>query len=224
MSYYCGNGFCTFVLMRTVKYLILFVSLLMMAGQVVAQKDDVVQFSGVIVTGDSLKPVPYASIIVKDTRRGTVSDFFGYFSFVAQKNDTIVFSSVGYKKSEFVIPDSLSSSRYSLIHMMQKDTILLHETVVYPWPTIEDFKRAFMSIKVPDDELEIIKKNLDGRRLASAAAALPMDGSGNFKAAMADYHTRMYHYGQVPPNNLLNPLAWAQFIQAWKNGDFKRKD
>jgi hypothetical protein len=30
--------------------------------------------------------------------------------------------------------------------------------------------------------------------------------------------------GQLPKNNLLNPIAWAQFIQAWKNGDFRRKE
>jgi len=23
---------------------------------------------------------------------------------------------------------------------------------------------------------------------------------------------------------ILNPFAWAKFIQAWRNGDFKRKD
>jgi len=30
--------------------------------------------------------------------------------------------------------------------------------------------------------------------------------------------------GQVPPQNIFNPIAWAEFIQAWKRGDFKRKD
>jgi len=25
------------------------------------------------------------------------------------------------------------------------------------------------------------------------------------------------------PNNLLNPIAWAKFIKAWKRGDFKKK-
>ncbi|MCK6650110.1 MAG: carboxypeptidase-like regulatory domain-containing protein, partial [Bacteroidia bacterium] len=38
-----------------------------------------VQFTGIVVEGDSLKPVPYTSIIIKNTNRGTISDYFGYF-------------------------------------------------------------------------------------------------------------------------------------------------
>jgi hypothetical protein len=30
--------------------------------------------------------------------------------------------------------------------------------------------------------------------------------------------------GQNPPQNIFNPAAWAEFIQAWKRGDFKRKN
>ena len=71
---------------------------------------DLIQFSGVVISSDSLKPVPYCSIIDVATSRGTTSDYFGYFSFVARKGDTLKFSSVGYKKAQFVIPDSLTTA------------------------------------------------------------------------------------------------------------------
>jgi hypothetical protein len=32
------------------------------------------------------------------------------------------------------------------------------------------------------------------------------------------------YQGQVPPQNIFNPMAWAEFIQAWKRGDFKKKN
>ena len=84
-----------------------------------AQNDeDYIQFSGVVIAEDSLQPVPYCSIIDKQTKRGTISDYFGYFSFVAKKGDTIIFSSIGYKKSSFSIPDTLTTNKYlSLIHI-----------------------------------------------------------------------------------------------------------
>jgi hypothetical protein len=41
---------------------------------------------------------------------------------------------------------------------------------------------------------------------------------------MKGEYTRLYHAGQLPPNNLLNPLAWASFIKAWKDGEFRKKD
>jgi hypothetical protein len=40
---------------------------------------------------------------------------------------------------------------------------------------------------------------------------------------MQEYQTRIYYSGQAPPLNILNPLAWAKFIQAWKDGDFKQE-
>ena len=49
-------------------------------------KNTLIQFSGVIVSGDSLEAVPFCHIIDKSVRRGTTSDYFGYFSFVANKN------------------------------------------------------------------------------------------------------------------------------------------
>jgi len=91
-----------------------------------------IQFSGIVVTHDSLRPLSYCTVIDKATKRGTISDFFGYFSFVAKPNDTIKFSSVGFKNAEFVIPDTLSTDKYSLIQVMFEDTIILKTTTIYP--------------------------------------------------------------------------------------------
>ena len=183
-----------------------------------------VQFSGVVVTSDSLKPIPYVNVIIHDTWRGTVTDYFGFFSFVARINDTIEFSSLGYKKSIFIIPDTLESNRYSLIQMMHSDTIMLQEAVIYPWPTKEQFKDAFMNLRIPDDDYERARKNLDQAELLALYENMPMDGSMNFRNQMQQQSSRLYYAGQLPPNNLLNPIAWAKFIQQWQNGDFKRKD
>jgi hypothetical protein len=189
------------------------------------EQEKLVQFSGVVVTADSLRPVPYVNVIIRHTWRGTVTDYFGFFSFVAQKNDTIEFSSLGYKKSTFVIPDTLTSNRYSLIQMLQGDTIVLRETIIFPWPTKEQFKEAFMNLKIPDDDLERAKKNLARAEMQVLYDNMPMDGSMNFRNQMQAQQSKLYYAGgQVPPNNLLNPIAWAKFIEAWQNGDFKRKD
>ena len=89
------------------RHLLLFLSLvLLVSTAAVAQPDrqaDLVQFSGVVVT-DSLMPVPFTNILVRNTYRGTMSDVYGYFSFVAQEGDTILFSAVGFERSQYVIP------------------------------------------------------------------------------------------------------------------------
>ena len=185
------------------------------------EKRELIQFSGVIVTGDSLNKVPYVNIIITNSNRGTISDFFGYFSFVAQEQDTIQFSAVGFKKAQFVIPDSLSINRYSLIQLMVRDTILLPETFIYPWPTKEQFRQAFMNLNIPDDDLERAKKNLELAEMRERYKATGMDASMNFTNAMQEQSTKLYYAGQNPPIGLLNPIAWVKFIEAWKKGELK---
>ena len=185
---------------------------------------DLIQFSGVVIDGDSLKPLPFTSIITKNANRGTVSDYYGYFSFVANKNDTIEFSALGYKKAMFIIPDTLHINKYSLIQVLRNDTFFLKETIVYPWPTKEQFKEAFLKLNIPDDDLERARKNLARAEMKERFEGISMDGSLNYKNQMEQQNSKLYYAGQLPPNNLLNPIAWAKFIEAWQNGDFKRKD
>ncbi|MEZ5199450.1 MAG: carboxypeptidase-like regulatory domain-containing protein [Bacteroidales bacterium] len=190
-----------------------------------AQADDaeLVQFSGIVVTADSINPIPFTNIVIKNTWRGTVADYYGYFSFVAKKQDTILFSSMGFKKCEFVIPDTITKDRYSLIQVMASDTLLLAQTVIYPWPSREQFKEVFLKYDVPDDDYERARKNLDPERMREIAENYPMDGSMNYKYSMQLHQDKLYFIGQTQPITILNPFAWAQFIKAWKEGKFKRK-
>jgi hypothetical protein len=50
-----------------------------------------------------------------------------------------------------------------------------------------------------------------------------MDGSANFKYQTKLYADRMYFAGQVPPMQIFNPFAWADFIKSIKNGAYKKK-
>lgn len=186
------------------------------------QDQDLVQFSGVVVTADSLNPVPFTHILIEGRQRGTMADYHGFFSFVAQKGDTIMFSAVGFNPVEFVLPDTLSSNRYSLIQVMQVDTVTLSETVIYPWPTVKQFKQAFVELDIPDDDLERARKNLALAEMKERMWNVPMDGSMNYRNYINEQTSKLYYAGQLPPNNLLNPMAWAEFIKAWKEGRFKR--
>ena len=193
------------------------------AAQEVLLDNDVIQFSGVIVNSDNLDPVSFSNIFIKNSRRGTISDYYGYFSFAALKNDTILFSAIGYKESYFVIPDTIKQNRYSLIHVMSSDTILLAPTIIYPWPTEEEFKKAFINLDIPDDDIEIARKNLDKAEMKERAIHYKMDGSMNYKNYISSETSKLYYAGQTQPISILNPFAWAQFIKAWKEGKFKKK-
>ncbi len=183
---------------------------------------EVVQFSGIIVTGDSLNPVPYTNIIIEGTNRGTTSDFFGYFSFVAQETDTVVFSAVGYRQSRFIIPDSLQDKRYSLIQVLSPDTIQLGVVNVYPWPTKEAFAEEFINAAPPEDEMLRSQRNLAPSRMLVMMETMDSDGFRNYKLSSDEYNNQLYYAGMAPAINLMNPMAWASFIDALKTGSLKR--
>lgn len=182
-----------------------------------------VQFSGVVVTGDSLQPVPFTSILTKGSYRGTMSDVYGYFSFVAQTGDTIMYAAVGFKTDHYLIPDTIAGNKYSMIHVMYPDTILLPTLTVTPWPTKEQFAQAFLNLRLSDDDYQVALKHLSPIEMMQRMENMPPDpGLSQQFSAMAD-NTRLYQQGMAPSTNLFNPVAWAQFVQAWKSGQFKRK-
>lgn len=217
--------FCTRMKKKLFQSFLLISLLFLLSNHATAQQGDpkIIQFSGVVVSGDSLQPVPYVAITQKGSYRGTLSDYYGFFSFVAQEGDTIEFSALGFLKAQYVIPKNLDDTRYSIIQVLNQDTFLLPTTVVYPWPTKEQIYEYFLKAPVPDDDLERARKNLAQEKMADLAMRTPMDASMNYRYTMNQYNTKLYNAGQIPMNNLLNPIAWAKFVDAWKKGDFKRK-
>jgi hypothetical protein len=204
---------------------LIFFTLFLVAPHLKAQKtnENLVQFSGITITSDSLTAVPNTKIIIKNTNRGTTSDVLGYFSFVAHKSDTILFNALGFKPCSFIIPDTITKSRYSLIQLMTGDTLTLPAAYIFPWPTLEDFKRAFVNAKVPDDDLDRARRNLDPEQLMIHIKEMPMDARMNYNNYIENQTSKLYYFGQQQPFNIFNPFAWAKFIKAWKDGEFKRK-
>ncbi len=176
-----------------------------------------------VVSSDSLNQLPFTTVFDRASRRGTIADYYGFFSMVVFPGDTLMFSYYGYKTSSFIVPDTLTDNRYSIIHMMYVDTVNLPMVTVYPWPSKEDFARAFVEMKPYDDALRRAQKELSGESLAFAAARLSTDASLSFGWAQNQQNTRLYTMGQSPVNNLLNPYSWATFIQAWKAGKLARE-
>lgn len=184
---------------------------------------NLVQFTGVVVTSDSLRPVPFASVMVARSGTGTFTDYYGFFSFVARKGDTIHFSCLGFKDAGYIIPDTLVDNRYSLIQTLIGDTVSIPTITIMPWPTKEDFKQAFLNLKINDNDFIRANHNMDPRTLAEISEFIAPDGSINYKWAVAQQQTRLYQSGQYPSFSIMNPIAWAKFIEAWKTGAFKQK-
>lgn len=201
-------------------------SILLLTSALFGQEKDsvrLIQLSGVVVSSDSLEQLPFTTVYDRGSKRGTVADYYGFFSMVVFPGDTLMFSYYGYKTSSFIVPDTLTDNRYSIIHMMHQDTINLPTVTVYPWPSREDFARAFLEMKPYDDALRRAQKQLSGESLAFVAARMSSDASLSAGWEQNQQNTRLYTMGQSPVNNLLNPYSWASFIRSWKNGELGRQ-
>jgi CarboxypepD_reg-like domain len=186
-------------------------------------KDSVVQLYGVVMTADSLQGIPSVSVTIKGQNRGTITNEQGVFSIVVLKGDKVEFSSIGYKPQMIEIPRDIEGNQYDIIKLLVTDTMYLPATVIRPRPTRQQFERDFLNVKIPDDALEIARQNNDAAKRRALVRSLPADGRENANFALAK-NARSYNYrGQTPPIGLLNPIAWADFINAWKRGDFKNK-
>jgi len=215
-------------MIKTLRYLFLLTGLITLQ-QVKAQgvplnassKDSVIQLFGVVMTSDSLRAVPAASVILKGKGRGTITNNDGVFSIVVLKGDRITFSSVGFKDKSYDVPRNLKDNQYSLIVLLVSDTNYLPATILKPRPTREQFERDFANTRLPDDMYEVARQNTDQNKLRALMATMPADGKEAVNYQLKQQANKYYYAGQIPPQNIFNPLAWADFIQAWKRGDFK---
>ena len=184
-------------------------------------RDSVVQLYGVIMTADSLKGIPSVSVVVKGRNQGTYSNDQGVFSIVVLKGDQIEFSSVGYKTILLKISDTFPGNQYSIIQLMVQDAQYLPATIIRARPTREQFERDFVNTPVPDDNIEIARQNNSAAKRAVLSRGLPANAGEAAATYLRQSAQKYYYQGQAPPQNIFNPLAWADFIQAWKRGDFR---
>jgi len=212
--------------MKYVLYILILLSSTSVFSQMKTDKDGnpekYIQISGVVLD-DSLQPLPFVSIMIKDTRHGSVSDFYGFFTLVARPGDEIQFFSVNHKSKSYNLSDSLTGRHYSIIQILTKDTFNLPEVTVYSFPSKEQFKRAILNLDLSDSDIERAYKNMDNEDIRESIKGTSMDAASNYKFRMQQQYTKMYQAGQYPSVSLLNPVAWAQFIDAWRKGKLKIK-
>jgi hypothetical protein len=186
-------------------------------------RDSVVQLFGVIMTADSLKAIPFASVVVNNKGRGTVTNYDGVFSIAVNKGEKITFTCVGFKDRTILIPNNLVGNQYSVVQLMVNDTNYLPVTILKPRPTRAQFDRDFVNTRVDDDLYETARKNTSESQKKIILASLPRDGKEAVGASISNQASKYYYSGQLPPMNILNPVAWKSFINSWKRGDYKSK-
>jgi hypothetical protein len=187
---------------------------LALASEIQAQDQKrVIQLSGIVmdtVTG----PLPGVHVYVPKAGRGVVTNNVGFFSMPVLVGDSIVISSVGYKRQHYIVPAN-SHEFSTIVVQMVEDVTYLREIVIMPYPTEEVFKEAVLALNLPPDNA-IDEKNLNAELLALMLKTTPMDGPQNQRYALNQWAATQNDKYMPVTNPFLNPFNWVKFFNSLK--------
>ncbi len=179
----------------------------------------VIQFTGVVMEGDSVNVIPGVHIYVPKGGRGTTSNPYGFFSMPVIEGDSIIFTAVGFKRTHFIVPKHDPSTSLKVLVTLQEDITFLDEVEVFPFPTEDMFKHAVVTMQLP--------YNRENANLQAWLNATYMKEGGYNRFAASQASNQRYledrrileFQNKFGPqqNNLLNPWAWASFIKSLKS-------
>jgi hypothetical protein len=209
------------------KRLIYIISIFILAnfslkGQTI-EKEKYVQASG-IITDEFYRPLPGVAVISKKLHRGSISERSGIYSITSIPGDTIFFRAMGYKRYHTIIPLSYEGRHCKVDIALEVDTISIQEVTILPWKTYNDFLRDITKERPVDPIIENMNDNLASIYVAmSNQTGVRISPEAGFQYAMAQNFNAMATKNQYPVNNLMNPFAWAKFINGVKHGLFKNQ-
>jgi hypothetical protein len=196
-------------------------------GKVFSQgQDKTILFQVQIVAKNGSEFLPMAYVYNPKAGRGALSDNFGRADLLVFPGDSLVFTYIGYKKQYYIIPKSVEQVQQKIISM-DEDSKMLAEVKVFPHASEEEFKQAFLNMRLRDErQRAILANNLEQSKLNVYALQAGLGAASNFRNfsdMMTSAQSNRSFYAS-PLLSLTNPFAWMNFIQSVKNGDLKKKD
>jgi len=205
-------------------YIVLF--LIIYTSGIYGQEDEperYVQVSGIIADEYDM-PVAGVTIISKKLRRGAISERTGIYSITSMPGDTVFFRAMGYKRYHTIIPENYTARNCNVDIKLEIDTIRIDEVTILPWRTYGEFIKDVTREKPKDPIIENMNDNIASIYVAIAnEAGAQISGASGYRYAMEQNFSNMATRNQYPVNNLLNPFAWAKFIDGMKHGLLKNK-
>lgn len=197
-----------------------FVLVLMATLSVDAQAQEreqlhVVQVSGLVMNSDSTMTIP--GVHIYDQRgRGIPTDYKGWFSKAFIAGDTLTISAIGFTNRKVVVPDSVGD-RATVIFALEEEVTQLADVEVNPFPSEELFKEAILAMNLTQEQ-ENVLNNYEPAIIQELVRTMPLQGSPsmNYRYMMNQQFQNLQNSQGPRTNPLLNPFAWAQFINSLK--------
>ena len=183
--------------------------------------DEIIEVAGVIVTRNErgqLEQIPYATVLALGTSRGTYANYDGMFSLVIKKGQTLRFSAIGFETIEMTVPKEQPDISQSVVIELKVQIAELSQVVVMPWPNRDNLKAEFLAMN-PNQSLQLqeqARRNLQEQQLMAMQQAFGMDSKDAATYYLQKQARDFSYMGQVAPQAIFDPLAWARFARQQK--------
>ena len=201
------------------QYMIVMLLAMALSSEAVAQTNPgerIIQVSGLVMTADSSDVIRGMNIFNPYNGRGTYSDIKGWFSWPFLAGDTILFSAIGFKNRQIIIPED-APEKYTIIMAMEEEVVNLPDVEISPFPTEEIFKEAILAMNLNEDQ-ENVLRSFEPAVVQEMVRTMPIEGSPdlNYRYMMNLQFDNLRQRTGPRANPLLNPFAWARFIKSLK--------
>ena len=167
-------------LKQSYKRLTAFALFFLLCGAIHSQN---ITINGIVT--DGAMPLPGASVLVKGTTNGTVTDFDGNYEISAKTNDVLVFSYLGYITNEVSV-----KSRTSINIVLEENLSQLDEVVVVGYGTQKKKEVTGAVVQVKSDIISRAPVSDIGESLQGVVAGVNVQASSGRPGEAANIQIR----------------------------------
>ena len=164
-------------------------------------------FHGLVADGVTLTPLAGSQIMI-NRKPLFVSERDGKFSFYVGRNDTVVFSRLGYKSTQLFISDTLAGREYLVGVYLNPDTISIGEVIIIP--RLANLRNELLNARtVTKTEMENAKFNVAvSAYIAKNSTGSLGDPANNYEVLRQKQRINAYERGGISSDKMLglNPF------------------
>ncbi|HUX94340.1 MAG TPA: hypothetical protein VMV47_01295 [Bacteroidales bacterium] len=193
------------------SFILILISLLVLIQTTLSQErresGSGIMFRGLVIDAATLSPIPNSQIYINNSMTG-VSSSDGSFTFYVNRSDTVVFNSLGYKQTRYLISDTLRGREFNAGIFMSTDTVEIGEVIIIPRQSTLRYEIMNAPPRTPsimDNAKSNVAVSAYQGRTTQSQLGDPMD---NYAVISQQQKTMAYEKGGIPSDQTvaLNPF------------------
>jgi len=195
--------------MKRIFFTIMSICIIIQSGlcQVRENAGTKILFKGLVMDASTFVPIAKSQILINNVF-SSVSGDDGTFAFYVNRNDTVLFRSLGYKSTLLNISDTLAGSEFIAGIYMNSDTLSIGEVIIIPG--YNNLKSDIMS---PKRKTSATMQNARNNVAISAYQGRNSQGSlgdpaSNYEFLRQQQKVEAFERGGIPSDKIagINPL------------------